>query len=307
MLEIQTECRFIRTGFVVEFTEFQQQTQNTDQRPGRDLGDIVVHLLGLAGEAGSVASEYKKMLRDGQAHAWWKPRMREELGDVLWYVAAIATHLDLDLNEIARANLEKTADRWTQSTSAALDASFPEGERLPRQGFYEWVPTTAENGRPAVDIYLDQVKVGAQLTDASHVDDGYRFHDVFHLSYAVLLGWSPVTRLLLSRKRKSSEQVDENEDGGRAIVIEEGIAALIFGYASQHSMLEDISRLDQRLLDTIQMVTGQLEVGARSQANWEAAILQGFELFRQLVAHQGGRVHFDADAGELHFEAPSTG
>ena len=166
------------------------------------------------------------------------------------------------------------------------------------------MPTTAENGRPAVDIYLDDAKVGAQLTDASHVDDGYRFHDVFHLAYAVLLGWSPVTRLLLSLKRKSDQQIDENEDGGRAIVIEEGIAALAFGYASQHSMLENITRLDQKFLDTIQMVTGQLEVGARSQANWEAAILKGFEMFRELVAHQGGRVHFDADSGELRFEAP---
>lgn len=139
---------------------------------------------------------------------------------------------------------------------------------------------------------------------STYVDDGYRFHDVFHLSYAVILGWSPVTRLLLKRKRKSDPTTDENEDGGRAIVTEEGIAALVFGYASQHTMLENITRLDQKLLDTIQMVTGQLEVGVRSQANWESAIIQGFEAFRQLVAHQGGRVHFDADNRELEFEAP---
>lgn len=287
----------------MEFSEFQAKALQTDQRPGEALDDMVVHLLGLAGEAGSVASEYKKMLRDGTAHAWWKPRMREELGDVIWYVAAIAQHLGLDLDEIAQANLEKTRDRWLSSTSAPLDSKFPSDERLPRAGYYEFVATSSENGRPAVDIYLDGAKVGAQLTDASHVDDGYRFHDVFHLSYAVLLGWSPVTRLLLSRKRKSDQPVDENEDGGRAIVIEEGIAALVFGYASQHNMLEDITRLDQKLLDTIQMVTGQLEVGARSQANWEAAILQGFDAFRQLVANEGGRVHFDADTGELRFEA----
>jgi NTP pyrophosphatase (non-canonical NTP hydrolase) len=291
-------------GDVVEFAEFQEKALQTDQRPGEDLGDMVVHLLGLAGEAGSVASEYKKMLRDGQAHAWWKLRMREELGDVIWYVAAIARHLGLDLNEIAQANLEKTRDRWLTSASAPLDVGFPAHEQLPRKGVYEFVPTTAANGRPAVDIYLDEQKVGDQLTDASYVDDGYRFHDIFHLSYAVLLGWSPVTRQLLSKKRKSDEQTDENEDGGRAIVIEEGIAALVFGYASQHNMLENINRLDQKLLDTIQMVTGQLEVGARSQANWESAILKGFAAFRQLIAHQGGRVHFDADAGELRFEAP---
>jgi hypothetical protein len=52
--------------------------------------------------------------------------------------------------------------------------------------------------------------------------------DVFHLAYAAVLGWSPVTRKLLDRKRRSNPQVDLAEDGGRAIVIEEGIAAMAF-------------------------------------------------------------------------------
>jgi NTP pyrophosphatase (non-canonical NTP hydrolase) len=69
----------------VEFRRYQDVTRGTDQRPANELSDIAVHLLGLAGEAGSVASEYKKYLRDGPAHSWWKARMREELGDVLWY------------------------------------------------------------------------------------------------------------------------------------------------------------------------------------------------------------------------------
>lgn len=287
----------------MEFREFQDRALRTDQKSGTDPTDIVVHLLGLAGEAGSVASEYKKMLRDGGSHTWWRPRMREELGDVLWYVAAIARQLDLDLDEIAQANLEKTTDRWLPSSSAALDASWPNAEQLPRSGTYEFVATTSESGRPAVDLFLDGEKVGDQLTDSSYVDDGYRFHDIFHLSYAVVLGWSPVTRSILKRKRKSDRATDENEDGGRAIVIEEGIAAIVFGYASQHNLLEGINRLDQSLLNTIQMVTGPLEVGVRSQANWESAILQGFDVFRQLVAHHGGRVHFDSDERTLTFEA----
>jgi hypothetical protein len=69
-------------NLVMEFREFQERALRTDQKP--DPTDIVVHLLGLAGEAGSVASQYKKMLRDGGSHTWWRPRMRDELGDVLW-------------------------------------------------------------------------------------------------------------------------------------------------------------------------------------------------------------------------------
>ena len=53
------------------------------------------------------------------------------------------------------------------------------------------------------------------------------------------------------------------------------------------------------------MVTGPLEVGGRSAADWERAILTGFELFRQLQDHNGGFIDFDADAGVMTFR-PNT-
>jgi hypothetical protein len=58
-----------------------------------------------------VATLYEKQLCDGPAHLAWKARFREELGDVLWYVAALATKLGLDRNDMARANLSKVSDR----------------------------------------------------------------------------------------------------------------------------------------------------------------------------------------------------
>lgn len=291
----------------MELDEYQRRAAETDQRRDRDLADVVVHLLGLAGEAGSVVAEYKKYLRDGPAHAYWKMRMREELGDVLWYLASICNHLDLSLGEIAAANLEKTKDRWEPGDTAALDADWPEHERLPRTGTYELRPATSEDNRDLVELYFNGARVGDPLTDASVVDDGYRFHDAFHLAYAVLLGWSPVTRAILNRKRRSDPAVDENEDGGRAVVIEEGVAALVFGYASQHELLDGVARLDQKLLDTIAMVTGPLEVGGRSAADWERAILTGFELFRQLQYHNGGFIDFNADDGTMTFRPTDPG
>lgn len=59
----------------------------------------------------------------------------------------------------------------------------------------------------------------------------YRFHDVFHLAYAAVLGWSPVLRALLKCKRKSHPWLDENQDGARAILIEEGISTFVFNHA----------------------------------------------------------------------------
>jgi len=130
------------------------------------------------------------------------------------------------------------------------------------------------------------VQVGDTLTDASFVADGYRFHDVFHLAHAAVLGWSPVSRSLLGRKRRSDPQIDEAEDGGRAIVIEEGIAALVFAYAASHNYLRDVQRVDNSLLETVRMLVAPLEVSVRSGADWERAILTGYRAWNQLQAAQ---------------------
>lgn len=289
----------------MQFAEYQKAARETDQRPGVDSEDIAIHLLGLTGEAGSVASEYKKRLRDRAAHPMWKARMREELGDVLWYLSTLATKLDLTLEDIARANLEKTRNRWLLSDGDQLDRAYPEPERLPRRGSYEFT-AAVKDGRPAVQVYFDGVKVGNVLTDSAFVDDGYRFHDVFHLAYATTLGWSPVTRALLGRKRRSSAAIDANEDGGRAIVVEEGVSAIAFAYAASHGNLENVERLDHELLEEIRRLVALTEVGVRSAADWELAILRGFEMFRQLVAYGGGSIAFDADNRTLAFRPPPT-
>lgn len=285
----------------MDFHAYQVQSRDTDQTDGSGERGLEIHLLGLAGEAGSVASEYKKRLRDGDAHSKWLPRMGEELGDVMWYVAAIASQLGLDLQDIAQANIAKTRGRWLKGPVDPLDAAWPARERLPRQGAYVFVPVVTETGRSAVEVWFEGRIIGSQLTDASRVEDGYRFHDVFHLAYAVLLGWSPVTRHLLKRKRRSDTAVDENEDGGRSIVIEEGVAALVFAYAAQHHYLDDVTRLDQRLLDSIAMLTAATEVGVRRPSDWERAILAGFACFRELRANGGGTCTFDADSGSIEF------
>ena len=98
--------------------------------------------------------------------------------------------------------------------------------------------TINEGGSKVVKMFIDGKQVGDDLRDNRYDDDGYRFHDVFHLTYASVLGWSPILRALLRRKRKSNPAVDEVEDGGRARVIEEGIAAMVFSYAERRNFLE---------------------------------------------------------------------
>lgn len=291
----------------MDFQRYQQAAVKTLQAPALGADPILVPLLGLAGEVGSLATAYKKHLRDGPSFEQSKHQLREELGDVLWYVAALADRFKLTLEDIAAASLEKTKDRWRPTPGVertAFDAHFPEHERLPRQTTLTFTPTPTGDGRSVVVLTrADGKQAGDPLTSASRVEDDYRFHDAFHLAHAAVLGWSPVTRYLLGRKRKSNPDADEAEDGGRAIAIEEGISALVFSYAARHRYFADIRHVDHELLTTIGQMTAHLEVGACRAADWERAILTGYTAWRQLRARGGGTVHLDLDRQTLTVQA----
>ena len=121
------------------FDEYQLKAQETDQMPGNGPQQKIIPLLGLAGEAGELLSEYKKHLRDGDAHKLYKERIGEELGDLLWYLTTVATKFDLSLGDLAAANLAKAHERWGRESghgtlpfSDLFDDSFPPAQQLPR-------------------------------------------------------------------------------------------------------------------------------------------------------------------------------
>ena len=295
-----------KTG--MDFQSYQEKALQTDRVPAApdpDNVSLIVPMLGLAGEAGQLLSEYKKHLRDGEAHQLFKERVSEELGDLLWYIANVASKFNLRLDEIAISNLSKVQARWaTEHTSPlCFDTDFPESERLPRQIEVGLVETDNKE-RQQVYIWVNGKSFGAKLTDNAYDPDGYRFHDVFHFTYAGVLGWSPVVRALLRRKRKSNPLIDEVEDGGRAIAIEEGVAAYIFAYAKQHRMLDGVSTLDSELLRTIQDMTAHLEVSRCTTGEWEQAILQGFQVWRAMLEMRGGRIAVDLDQRRIDYVGP---
>ena len=82
-------------------------------------GNVINYpILGLVGEAGELANKYKKVLRDtnGQMSHEQNVAMRDELGDVLWYCAALARDLGTDLDTICAMNLAKLAARKAKNT-----------------------------------------------------------------------------------------------------------------------------------------------------------------------------------------------
>lgn len=96
----------------MELSEYQRQSRVTAVYPGAGE-NIIYPTLGLTGEAGEVAEKVKKMIRDdaGVLHPERRDAIAKELGDVLWYVAQVATEAGLDLDAIAAANLEKLLSR----------------------------------------------------------------------------------------------------------------------------------------------------------------------------------------------------
>lgn len=292
----------------MHLARYQQAALKTLQ-PGADGTDpVLIPLLGLVGETGSVATAYKKRLRDGADAGPSKQQLREELGDVLWYTATLAHLLGLDLEDVAAASLEKTKDRWRatpEDQRPHFDADYPSHEQLPRHTTVTFTPTPQSDGRTVITLTReDGTLAGDPLTSASHIEDDYRFHDAFHLGHAAVLGWSPVSRFLLGCKRRSRPGIDEAEDGGRAIAIEEGISALVFSYASRHNYLENLRHVDHELLITIDQMTAHLEVSVLRAADWERAIMAGYAAWRQLRKHGAGRLEVDLDAQTLTFIEP---
>jgi NTP pyrophosphatase (non-canonical NTP hydrolase) len=95
----------------VEISEYQSLSRRTAEYPREAW--LAYPALGLAGEAGEVAEHAKKAIRDdaGAVSPERRERMAKELGDVLWYVAQLASELGLDLDEVAQANLDKLLSR----------------------------------------------------------------------------------------------------------------------------------------------------------------------------------------------------
>jgi NTP pyrophosphatase (non-canonical NTP hydrolase) len=96
----------------MNFEDYQNEAKQTALYPKR-LQNLEYPTLGLAGEAGEVANIVKKIQRDfgGQINDEIRAKLKDELGDVLWYISACADELGLTLEEIAQYNINKLAKR----------------------------------------------------------------------------------------------------------------------------------------------------------------------------------------------------
>lgn len=98
------------------FDEYQHEANDTMVYP--DSASLYYPALGLAGEAGEVANKIKKIIRGDTPPIDWREQIAAELGDVLWYIAALCHDLDIPLSTVASGNLDKLRSRKSRGTLA---------------------------------------------------------------------------------------------------------------------------------------------------------------------------------------------
>lgn len=227
----------------------------------------------------------------------------------LWqYFGALLLAEGIDPAEVLKANLRKSTAIYSPGTAyhPLFDEDFEAEEQLPRQMTIDFLERRKDD-RVYVIMRSANLNIGDRLTDNAESADAYRYHDAFHLAYAVHLGWSPVIRKLLNCKRKSVRRVDENQDGARAIITEEAVSAIVFQRAKTLQYFDGLSYVSYSLLKLIREFVVDFEVRDVPSWQWERAILDGFRLFRELRDNQGGRVSLTMTAHErsLTYVRPS--
>lgn len=324
----------------VDAGDYQRLAAMTDQyaEDGLDPLALAVPMLGLAGETGTLLVAQKKAYRDQDGRASDPRFLTVELGDVLWYAATVATHAQLQL-EVVLAEGVATANRRRSEQVAlinlpadlpVLDDGYPSTEQLPRRLVirFQQIKDSAGHDRarltlidaapnpfPAGPIDIGIVgklqgftvpgQLGDPLTDNSRRADDYRFHDAIHLGFLAVMGWSPVIRSLLAMKRRSRADIDENEDGARAIFAEEGLAAVLAKQAPLRQGFIAENTIEDDIVEMLATVLEDLEVSRMPPWLWRRAVTQGFRAMRALADGRGGFLVADLDTRSLTYSKTS--
>lgn len=306
----------------MDFDSFQEAAKETE-RGCLEPGQLqIASTLGLCSEAGSLAAISKKRLRDGSTAVDNEATVRRELGDALWYCASIANAHDLRLDDIASENLERAKHLYGSHANVQdacqklryLDEDACPDQQFPRNFEVEFTPTT-RNSRTASSMKWrltqgqEEVKaeecwkeLGDVVSDNAHEDDGYRYHDALHLAFVAILGWSPSIRALMGRKRKCDKHVDDNEDGGRGVVIDEGVIAWLYSRDLDCSFSESPTHVDTETLSVVSKMVQPVEVSQMPMWAWRHAIHEGFKVWASLEENHGhGRVRCSLESRCIDF------
>lgn len=187
-----------------------------------------------------------------------------------------------------------------KSSNQFFDEKCKSEEQIPRHFTVSFEEVGTGDKSEVRVIFNSEKQLGDVINDNAYKNDFYRYHDIFHYSFAALLGWSPCTRAMMKRKRKSNELLDEIEDGARATITEEALSMVIFNEAKRKNYFKDVTKVSRTTLRFIKEMTENFEVNVKTAKEWERAILKAYEAFRFLIKNKGGTVEFDTLTKEIN-------
>lgn len=288
----------------MDFKEYQEKAKQTDQFGSDKERSLASSFWNMQETLSKFARLYDEKDRRGVNEEMYKTKTTHYIGDMLWYLSNVTECLGYDLNDIANFNLDKIQQRWGDrfGDDKLLDEDYPEHEQFPREITFKIEETKQGVARMSTELKNGKfIQLGARVDDNSHYGDGYRYHDVLHLSYMAILGWSPVIRALTSFKRKSKSDIDRVEDGARAINLEEALTALIYEQARLMDYFEGYSKVPYSILTQIERIVRGLEVHRMSYFLWEKAILEGYKVWREMEKHKEGFIDLNLNKREILF------
>jgi hypothetical protein len=292
------------------FDDYQQLAFKTARTDGRVLLEVCLALLWQLG-AESLRSTLPEIEIDLNTIVADRPA-NIVLGEIAWHLSAMASLYHVSLDDVVAANCKKVNFRSARGAFTPLhDEDRDANERFPRTFDVAFVRVGSQRSR----MYLNGRPLGDDLTDNFYEDDGYRFHDVLHLALIAHLGWSPVVRALMNRKRKSrNDRVDEVEDGARAKIVEELVIKAIHSEGNKQAksagrcivgkptrLFPNRSLINFRLLKTLHTYVEGLEVAKNTYWEWEDSIFGGCDMFYQLTCEKQGTIHVDLGDRRLTF------
>ena len=277
---------------------FQDLQHARSNAPRKGKKSIENDYFALGGAVGRLISEFSM----GEHWELDRSEFLRHLARTFQMLVRAANNSGLSLTLAAQNNLAKIQSRWPSKRVylKPFDQNYEKYEQVPRH-IEMYFDERTIGGNTYVYQSCNGINIGDRLTDNKGEEDDYRFHDVFHLAYLAILGWSPVMRALLKVKRKSRPSVDENQDGARAIIIEEGIATWIFNHGLDHHYFRYVKKLDYSLLKAVRTLVAGYEVERCPLWQWEEAILEGFRVFRLLRRKRRGWIVADFKAHSISY------
>ena len=239
----------------------------------------------------------------------------DALGEIMWHLSALASLYKLTLSDILSLTRDKARFRNPMNKPGPSHDNKVVGEHFPDRFEVHFV----DGGDARSNMYWIQddrvvAKLGATLTDNDHDGDGYRFHDVMHIAFAVHLGWSPNLRAFMDLKRRSSKATDEVEDGGRAKILEEAVILKIHrraedfegyfvdaGKVVHGSPYNEPDAMSFEFLRSLHELCRGHEVYDNPKQDWERALREGYDCYHKLRHARGGIIAIDIAARALTF------